>query len=194
MTFQTTVRAVADRNGLAADFSPKPLADKRGSGFHINISVKSDDGSGCMDYMVAGILDKIKDITLFLNPTENSYERLGKNKAPGYISWSEGNRSQLVRIPAASGEYMRAELRSADPGANPYLAFALVIYSRLYGIENRLALPAAANFNFFSAGTDVLEKYDRLPDSLCRARKLAVESEFVKKYVPGSVIESYCEG
>ena len=41
------------------------------------------------------------------------------------------NRSQLIRIPAAVGEYRRAELRSPDPSANPYLAFALVIYAGL---------------------------------------------------------------
>ena len=38
--------------------------------------------------------------------------------------------SFLVRIPAAVGEYRRAELRSPDPAANPYLAFALMIQIR----------------------------------------------------------------
>lgn len=41
MTFQTVVKTVAGRNGLFADFSPKPLKDKPGNGFHINISVKA---------------------------------------------------------------------------------------------------------------------------------------------------------
>ena len=40
---------------------------------------------------------------------------------------AQETRSQLVRIPAAVGEYRRAELRSPDPAANPYLAFALMI-------------------------------------------------------------------
>ena len=43
MTFQTVVKTVARRNGLFADFSAKPLENKPGNGFHINMSVKSDD-------------------------------------------------------------------------------------------------------------------------------------------------------
>jgi hypothetical protein len=84
-------------------------------------------------YMIAGILKHIQAMTVFFNPSEASYKRLGSNKAPGYVSWSAQNRSQLVRIPAAMGEYRRAELRSPDPGANPYLAFALMIYAGYYG-------------------------------------------------------------
>ena len=80
-----------------------------------------------MDAVIAGILDKISEMTLFLNPLENSYERFGQNKAPLYISWSKENRSQLVRVPAALGEYQRVELRSPDPSTNTYLAFALII-------------------------------------------------------------------
>ena len=107
LTFQTVVKAVALRNGLCADFSPKPLRDQPGNGFHINISVKSDREFNYMDAVIAGILDKISEMTLFLNPLENSYERFGQNKAPLYISWSKENRSQLVRVPAALGEYQR---------------------------------------------------------------------------------------
>ena len=36
LTFQTVVKTVARRNGLYADFSPKPLLGEPGSGFHIN--------------------------------------------------------------------------------------------------------------------------------------------------------------
>ena len=70
-----------------------------------------------LHYMIAGVLDKVSDMTAFLNPTENFYKRFGSDKAPANISWSSENRSQLVRIPAAVGEYRRAELRSPDPMA-----------------------------------------------------------------------------
>ena len=80
LTFQTVVKAVALRNGLCADFSPKPLRDQPGNGFHINISVKSDREFNYMDAVIAGILDKISEMTLFLNPLENSYERFGQIK------------------------------------------------------------------------------------------------------------------
>ena len=53
MTFQTVVKTIAGRNGLFADFSPKPLADKPGNGFHINMSVKSADDTDNMNHLIA---------------------------------------------------------------------------------------------------------------------------------------------
>ena len=155
LTFQTVVKAVALRNGLCADFSPKPLRDQPGNGFHINISVKSDREFNYMDAVIAGILDKSRRCS-FLNPLENSYERFGQNKAPLYISWSKENRSQLVRVPAALGEYQRVELRSPDPSTNTYLAFALIIYAVLDGIRNKTELPAPADINLYRADKDSL--------------------------------------
>ena len=39
ITFKNVVKTVAARNGLYGSFSPKPLADKPGSGMHVNISL-----------------------------------------------------------------------------------------------------------------------------------------------------------
>lgn len=193
MTFQTIVKTIAHRNGLCADFSPKPLENKPGNGFHINMSVKSLDGSENLHYMIAGVLDKIEDITAFLNPTKQSYDRFGTHKAPKYISWSSENRSQLVRIPAAVGEYRRAELRSPDSTANPYLAFTLLIYAGLYGIENKLELPMVADINLFKAGEETLKKYKKLPQDLKSACKIAENSDFIKKHIPASILNIYCK-
>ena len=118
-TFRSVVGATAMRNGVAVDFSPKPLPEEAGNGVHINFSVECD-GKDVMQYAIAGILKHISAITAFLNPSEASYLRLGEKKAPAYVSWAEGNRSQLVRVPAAQGEYKRAEVRSPDASANPY--------------------------------------------------------------------------
>ena len=123
VTFKAVVNSVAVRNGLAADFSPKPLMGQPGNGMHINISAKSRDGAEVMPQIIAGILAHIAEMTVFLNTREESYHRFGSSKAPRYISWSSENRSQLIRIPAAQGEYRRAELRSPDPLCSPYLAF-----------------------------------------------------------------------
>ena len=193
MTFQTIVKTIARKNGLFADFSPKPLAGKPGNGFHINISVKSSDGNDNFNYMIAGILDKAKEMTVFLNPSENSYARFGANKAPKYVSWSSENRSQLVRIPAAIGEYRRAELRSPDPTTNPYLAFALIIYAGLDGIKNKLALPEAANINLYTADEETLSNFAKLPDSLAAACQIAGKSGFIREHIPESILDIYCQ-
>ncbi|MBQ3510067.1 MAG: glutamine synthetase [Peptococcaceae bacterium] len=193
ITFQSIVKTVAHKNGLHADFSPKPIAGKPGSGFHINMSLKANDGNDYLQPMIAGILDKISDMTVFLNHTENSYERFGSNKAPGYISWSSENRSQLVRIPAAVGEYRRAELRSPDPAANPYLAFALLIHAGLHGVQNKLALPAPADVNLYKADSKTLAMYQKLPQDLESARSLAAQSAFIKKIIPKAILDIYCK-
>lgn len=192
MTFQTVVKAIALRNGLYADFSPKPLHHQPGNGFHINISVKSAYDQDCMDSMIAGILDKASEMTLFLNPLENSYERFGQDKAPRYISWSSENRSQLVRVPAALGEYRRAELRSPDPAANSYLAFALLIYASMYGIKEKLELPEPADLNLFKAPIEVLANFRQLPGNLPAACQEAKNSSFIKKCIPKAITELYC--
>ena len=192
MTFQTIVKTVARRNGLYADFSPKPINNQPGNGFHINMSVKPNESSDKLCYMIAGILEKSEEMTAFLNPTENSYARFGQNKAPAYISWSSENRSQLVRVPAAIGEYRRAELRSPDPGANPYLAFALIIYAGLYGIQNKLPLPDVNNINLYKADSETLKKFKKLPESLKTACKIAAESEFIKEHIPNAILDIYC--
>lgn len=41
-----------------------------------------------MNHLIAGILDKVAAMTVFLNPAENSYHRFGNGKAPKYISHS----------------------------------------------------------------------------------------------------------
>lgn len=184
LNFVTVVKAAALNNGLYADFSPKPLKGESGNGMHINISAKDKNGSDPTPAFMAGIMARIREITAFLNPTESSYERLGEKKAPKYVTWSHENRSQLVRIPAAKGEYKRIELRSPDPMANPYIAFALLIYAGLEGIEKKLSVPESVNENLFTAPKSVTDRLETLPQSLEEAKKLARESEFIQKYLP----------
>jgi len=192
MTFQSIVKFIAERSGLYADFSPKPLADQPGSGFHINMSVQAEDGGDRLPQMVAGVLDRVEEMTVFLDPTEGSYLRFGGHKAPVYVSWSAENRSQLVRIPAAAGEYRRAELRSPDPTANPYLAFALMIEAGLYGIREGLSLPEPADLDLFQADAETLMRFKHLPQNLQSARAAARNSSFIRDSIAGEIVDGYC--
>ena len=192
MSFKTVVKTVAGAAGLYADFSPKPLADKAGSGYHINLSVKCDKNHTILPSVIAGILKHIRAMTVFLDPCYESYKRLGSHKAPKYISWSSENRSQLVRIPAASGEYRRAELRSPDPTANPYLAFALLIYAGLDGYKNGMYLPPVSEDNMTDDSRELSDKYEKLPATIEEAKQAARQSEFIKAHLPKRLIDIYC--
>ena len=192
MSFQTIVKTVAHRNGLCADFSPKPLKDLPGNGFHINLSVQAADGADHLSHVIAGVLEKTAEMTAFLNPTEESYLRFGHSRAPKFVTWSTENRSQLIRIPAAHGEYRRAELRSPDPAANPYLAFTLIIYTGLYGVENRLTMPEMADYNLYQADAALTDRLQKLPASRKEACQLAGQSSFIAAHIPPAVLEIYC--
>ena len=193
VTFCSVVKTIAAASGLWADFSPKPFADKSGNGFHINISASDGTKRDLMPQIIAGILAHIKEITAFLNPSDDSYKRLGSFKAPKYISWSAENRSQLIRIPASTGEYRRAELRSPDPAADPYLAYALLIYAALDGIEKDMQPPTAADMNLSNAPSEITAHFDKLPESLKAAAKLAYDSDFIKAHLPQSLINACCK-
>ena len=192
LMFQRVVKTIAHRNGMSADFSPKPLENLPGNGFHINMSIRSHKSDDIFSNMIAGILKHVDAMTAFLNPSKDSYLRLGSHKAPGFISWSSENRSQLIRIPAAAGEYRRMELRSPDPTANPYLAFALMIYAGLEGIKERMPLCAPSDFNLYSTTQEVMASLKKLPADYEEACHAAVSSEFIRAHIPAQILAIYC--
>ena len=193
VTFISVVKTIAARNGLFADFSPKPVIGLPGSGLHISIEVTSEDNEDLLDNVIAGIMDKISDMTVFLDPVANSYERLGRDKAPRFISWSKGDRSHLFRIPPAPDGARTAELRSPDPTANPYIALALLIYAGLHGIKEQLKLSDACDIDLYLANEDIINRFSKLPSNIEKARKLAFESSFINEILPESLIRHYCE-
>ena len=185
ITFKSVVQTIARRNGLHADFSPKPLMHESGNGLHINVSIKADDGRDLSESFMAGILDHAVEMTAFLNPVKESYKRLGEHKAPKYVTWSPENRSQLIRIPAVkSSDKKRIELRSPDPCANPYIAYALIIYAGLDGIKRGLTAGEPNNENLFTAESGVTDGLVSLPDTVEKAKSIARHSEFIKSVLP----------
>ena len=182
ITFKNVVKTVAARNGLYGSFSPKPLADKPGSGMHVNISLArggrnifapGPDGaySPAMRSFIAGVLARAGEICAFTNPVPGSYARFGSFEAPRYVAWSHQNRSQLIRIPAAPApEYARIEVRMPDVSCNPYLAFALLLAAGFEGMERKMELAEETPYDLYTANAGALEAlpmlYKTLP-SMC---------------------------
>lgn len=178
-TFKMAVSTVANGYGLTADFSPVPIQGKAGNGYHINIYAEDKEGNDLAAYVAAGIIKNIRDITIFLNPTDASYARLGSSLAPDTVNWSSRGESEMIYIETWKGK-TKVELRSPDAGSNPYLVYALLIYAGLSGIEDKLELPEEMD-----------EMSPALPASKKEAAKLALGSQFVKKYVPAGIIKEY---
>lgn len=184
-TFKWIVNTKAAANGLYADFSPKPLTGQAGNGMHINISYKyinevnNKDRTALLPYILGGILKHIEEMTYFLNPVDNSYNRLGASKAPEYISWGKENRSTLIRLPSSTGS-KRLELRSPDPLCNTYIALTLIINAAIEGIKNKIEAPAAIEENLFDENIVKQITLKALPKSLSEAKNLALNSSFIK--------------
>ncbi len=179
LTFKSVVKAISARNGLYASFMPKPLKDEAGSGLRLNISISGAAKGGFAkqsDYFVAGIIKKAVQITMFLNPTVNSYERLYTHGAPSVVSTENSGGSSFVKIMETNENNILIELSSPDCTINPYLAFALIIKAGLYGIENELSL------------MDVKSKKE-LPNSLVEAIKLGENSTFVANTIGSKLLD-----
>ena len=199
VAFKDVVRSIAASNGLRASFLPKPLHDRNGNGQHVNlylyrngVNIFHRDGNELSDearYAVGGILRRVKECTLFCNPLPNSYSRLGELDAPGFLSWSYGNRSHLIRIPAAWGNDARMELRSPDPATNPYLLFALLLMAALEGIANKAEPGSALTGAIDRKNPD--PSLARLPKDLGEAIALAKGSEFLKAVLPVQTLNAY---
>ena len=169
-TFKWIVRTRAANAGLYADFSPKPLEGNAGSGLHINLSCSDPDKN---KHALAGILKHIREITYFLNNSENSYKRLGENKAPRAIYWGHGDRLAIIRVPDVTDrEAARLEIRSADCECNVYIALDILISAAVDGIKKKLEPPEPGHRTEGNEGL--------LPATIDEAKKIAESSGFVK--------------
>lgn len=206
-TYKFIVKEVAMENNIYATFMPKPLFGENGSGMHCHMSLFNGDKNLFFDkageynlselgrQFTAGILKHIKEFTLVTNQWVNSYKRLVPGyEAPVYISWGRRNRSSMVRVPmyrVGKEKATRIELRSPDPSANPYLAFACMISAGLKGIEEKYELPAPIETNIFRMTDEQKAKYniDTLPNSLENAINEFEKSEFAREILGDHIFE-----
>lgn len=206
ITFKLLVKTIAQQNGLHATFMPKPIYGISGSGMHINISLSKDGKNIFCDpddslglsreaySFIAGVLGHARGMSAVTNPIVNSYKRLVSGyEAPIYIAWSAKNRSPLIRVPAASGEGTRVEIRNPDPSANPYLAFAAVLAAGLDGIKKNLTPPPSVDTNIFEMTEKELcaSKIDSLPKNLFEAIEEFKKDELLKATIGEHITEKY---
>ena len=196
VAFHNAVRTIAAHYGLRASFMPKPLTDEVGNAFHINLSFYRDRNNlfrmenGALTAeaasAMAGVLNRLPDMTLFLNPIPNSYDRLTDEDSPNRVCWSTARGRSAVKLPLPQNRFARMQVASPDPTCNPYLAYALVIRAALEGIENREELPPSAGRDWQNA--------PMLPESLTEAIVAAGNSQFIARSLPREVTEAFLHG
>lgn len=195
--YKTVVKSIASQNGLFASFMPKPLPNEHGSALSISLSVKkngehifgndTENMSHTGKCFISGVLNRIREITAFLNPTTNSYKRFGIGYAPKYVNWSFENRSQLIRIPRAVGVSPKIEIRSADACCNPYIAFRLILASGIEGVKQS---DCSLLDSTMKNGQTPL-RFQPLPSSLEEALSIASHSDFVRENLSEEILNNY---
>jgi len=209
MTFKLAVKTLAQKDRLHATFMPKPLFGVAGNGMHVNMSLSKDGKNAFYDengeyrlspialQFIAGVLAHIPAICALTNPLVNSYKRLVPGyEAPCYISWSTGNRSALIRVPAPRGNSTRVELRSPDPSCNPYLALAVCLAAGLDGIKRGLTPPAQTTDNIYElTPSERLKKgIGSLPASLQEALDALRSDELICSVLGTHALLQYLAG
>lgn len=208
MTFKLAVKTIAKHHGMHATFMPKPRMEFCGSGMHINMSLEKNgvnifndpNGENGLSkeayYFIGGLMKHVKGICPITNPLVNSYKRLRPGfEAPVYVAWSTVGTNTLIRIPTVRGEHTRIELRSPDPSANPYLAFATCLMAGLDGIENKIEPPAEVRDNIQALGESEARArgIDMLPQNLWMALKEMEDDTMVKEFLGDRVFEQFYE-
>ncbi|MBQ7053773.1 MAG: glutamine synthetase, partial [Oscillospiraceae bacterium] len=208
ITFKLLVKTIAHKNGLHATFMPKPIFGIAGSGMHINISLSKEGknifyapgdklGLSREAYcFIAGVIEHARGMCALTNPIVNSYKRLVPGyEAPLYIAWSAKNRSPLIRVPSATGEGARIEIRNPDPAANPYLAFAAVLAAGLDGIKRGLTPPPSVESNIFEMSKKELRENNiqALPANLSEAVDELECDELLMNTIGSHIASKYIE-
>ncbi len=193
--YKTVVKTIAAQNGLYASFMPKPLSGTYGSALTIIISIKnsgrnifqmknqqlSEEGEA----FLAGILEHMPEMTVFLNPIVNSYTRLRHSGAPNHINWSLENRLPMIRLHDNDGEPARIEIRSADCCCNPYLSFRLLLAAGMDGIRRHLKLSDDL------CVTAEEKQFTALPATLRAAYDTARNNAFIQENLPEEIRRNF---
>ena len=191
VAFIHAVRAVSSRYGVHATFMPRPIPGEAGNGLHVNLSfyrgqrnlLRMENGELCAEAKcaMAGVLRRLPEITLFLNPLPSSYDRLGE--AFNRLCWSMERDRSAMRIPLPQERFARMQLSSPDPTMNVYLGFALLIHAALEGIASEASLDDFSQSDVKGAPL--------LPLTMEDALTRALASDFNRRALPPVVVEQY---
>ncbi|MBI2858249.1 MAG: glutamine synthetase [Chloroflexi bacterium] len=213
ITARYTLKALAQKHGLAATFMPKPFEEVEGSGMHVPLSLfhinrnknvfsdlKNEYGiSETARYFLAGLLHHARGMCAILNPLVNSYKRLVMGfEAPVYVSWARVNRSALIRVPRVNPQKLhttRLEIRNPDSSCNPYLAYAVILTCGLHGIREKLPLPPPVEENLFAFDETELKRRQilRLPETLGEALDELQKDTVIREALGDMVFTKFME-
>lgn len=201
--FKALVKQMADMDGIVATFMGMPVDDDESSGYHLHASLVDKAGKNVFDapraqdglsviahHFIAGVMEHAPAMAGLLNPTVNSYKRIiNGGLSPKFANWGYDNRMAMLRISEERGSAARAEVRSADGAANPYLIATTILAAGLDGIERKLKPPKPVVGNFYAGPAAAMGA--QLPTSLGAALDALEADTRLVKLVGPALIETF---
>jgi glutamine synthetase len=195
--YKNGAKEIAAQEGMALTFMAKPNA-REGNSCHIHFSLRGRDGKSAMlgdgpahlsdvgQRVMAGLLDSMRELSLFFAPNINSYKRYAAGSfAPTALRWGVDNRTCALRM-AGHGQGMRVENRVPGGDVNPYLAIAALVAGALHGLENELELEPEFTGSAYEDGSA-----PRVPSTLLEAQQLWLASEVANSAFGADVVGHY---
>ena len=191
VVYKTGTKEIAFQRGQSVTFMAKPHHDWVGSSCHIHSSLWQNGNaafageSDVFKHYLAGQIACAADLAIFIAPTINSYKRFAAGSwAPTTLAWGYDNRTCGFRI-VGHGSALRAETRIPGADANPYLAFAALLASGLYGIEQKLELGPALEGNAYVSDAE------RFPHAMREAIARLEQSTVARQLLGDEVVDHY---
>jgi glutamine synthetase len=210
LLFKNGVKEICHQQGYVASFMAKWHDQEDGSSGHSHMSLwdhnreqnvfwdENADGhmSKTMQHFLAGVLDKLPEFLALYAPVINSYKRYIEGTwAPLNTTWGMDNRSCAVRVINNGRRAIRIENRVPGADANFYLVFAAMLASGLYGIEQRLELPARLDGDAYDPAklAQALQagQIGALARNLTAATDLLEHSEVAREYLGRDFVEHF---
>ncbi len=205
-----TILRIAQQHGYRVSFSPVVIPGEVGNGSHIHFSAWSEGlnlftgGTGPEETtetgsaIVAGLLDRLSEMSALWAPSVISYERLQPHHWAGaYTCWGLENREAAIRMIKGTlpirAKAANFELKSIDGTINPYLVAGGIIAAGLDGLERKLSLPEP-----IQTDPDDLSEEERrgrgirrIATSLQGAVEEMEQSKFLRTILGDPLYESY---
>ena len=195
--YKTGAKEIAARHGYALTFMAKPN-EREGNSCHIHLSFRDADGTPVMagdgqyglsptgTAMIGGLLAGLRELTLLLAPTINSYKRFALGSfAPTAVAWGPDNRTCSLRL-VGHGPSLRVECRVPGGDVNPYLALAGLVAAALSGVDEGRTLPPPVTGNAYTA-----DGLPRVPPTMGEALGLWESSELAAAAFGKDVVSHY---
>ncbi len=186
ITYKSVVKTIANKNGLYASFMPRPLADSIGNQMILELFLyrneenqfSSDKMNSSADaaYFAAGVLKYLRELSLFLFPSANSYQRLNHDETPKIIKVSDHTPDTALCVDSSASDQSKLILRVTDSCCNPYLIFGLLLNAGIAGIEQQTTLTDDEQF---------------FANDLADAIQIAKASDFVGSILPHGMLALY---